>query len=132
MKQSGRVFTITVSVVIAIVLLAFIYYAYSYAVDSPLRISFQKAKKLIQNKDIDVILDVRTDLERKTLGFYPGSIHIQSADLETRMPREFPNRSTRILAYCNSGHRARMATEKLQKLGYKNSVYIATTYLSLL
>jgi rhodanese-related sulfurtransferase len=79
-------------------------------------------------------LDVRTDLERSALGsngYYPGSVHIPSSDLEKRMPNEYPDKNIRILAYCNSGQRARMATEKLHKLGYKHAVYISNTYLSL-
>jgi len=107
-------------------------FAYQYAVDSPYRISPQVAKQMIQANQVDVVLDVRTDMERATLGFYPGSVPIQSADLEAELPRLYPNKDVRILAYCNTGHRARMATEKLHALGYKNSVYIATHYTSLL
>lgn len=117
---------------IAIVIFAILtYYSYNYAVNSKYRISSQEAKRRLQENEFDLILDVRTDLERSTLGFYPGSVHIPSADLEREMPRQFPTKTTRILAYCNTGHRARMATEKLHALGYKNSVYIATTYKSL-
>jgi len=109
----------------------FAYYSYDYAVNSRYRISPQEAKRRLRTKQFDVILDVRTDLERSTLGSYPKSVHIQSADLEREVPRKFPKKSTRILAYCNTGHRARMASEKLQALGYTNSVYIATPYTSL-
>ena len=108
-----------------------IYFLYTYAMDSPYRISSDEAKARIRQKQIDLILDVRTDLERSTLGYYPGSVHIQSSELEARMPEEFPDKNLRILAYCNSGQRARMATEKLHRLGYKNSVYITSTYGSL-
>ena len=110
----------------------FVYYAYQYAVDSAYRISSEKAKQMLKNNQFDVILDVRTDLERETLGVYPGSVHIQSADLEAKMPAMYPNKGIRILAYCNTGHRARMATDKLHKLGYKNSVYISSHYNSLM
>lgn len=106
--------------------------AYLYATDSLYRISSTDAKQRIKNNQIDVILDVRTDIERTTLGFYPGSIHIQSADLESMMPTLVPNKQTRILAYCNTGHRARMATDKLHALGYDNAVYISSTYTTLL
>lgn len=99
--------------------------------ESPYRIDAVDAKRRIQDGEFDVILDVRTDAERATLGYYPNSVHIQSADLENQMQSKYPNKSIRILAYCNSGQRARAATEKLHALGYKNSVYIATTYLSL-
>ena len=108
-----------------------IYFLYTYAMDSPYRISSDEAKERIRQKQIDLILDVRTDLERSTLGHYPGSVHIQSSELESRMPKEFPIRTLRILAYCNSGQRARMATDKLHALGYKNAVYIASTHSSL-
>ena len=108
------------------------YFAYQYAVESPYRISSEEAKRRLQKKEVDLLLDVRTDLERSSMGFYPGSVHIQSSDLKQRMPREYPNKSVRILAYCNTGHRARAATDILHKLGYVNAVYIATTYGSLL
>jgi rhodanese-related sulfurtransferase len=114
-----------------VVIGALIYMAYSYAIDSPLRISSEAGKRLIQEHKIDLILDVRTDVERKTLGVYPGSVHIPSADLEARMPLEYPNKEIRILAYCNTGHRARIATEKLRELGYVKSHYISSTYTTL-
>ena len=117
--------------VVILLLAAFFIYAYMYAVDSPLRISSERAKYLIKNNEIDLVLDVRTDGERKTLGFYPGSVHIQSADLEKHMPTLHPDKKIRILAYCNTGHRARIATEKLHELGYTNSVYISSHYGSL-
>lgn len=124
---------IIIGLLVALALLATLgILAYQYAVDSPYRISAPVAKQMIQANQVDVVLDVRTDLERATLGFYPGSVHIQSADLEEQMPQLYPNKDIRILAYCNTGHRARMATDKLRALGYKNSVYIATQYTSLL
>jgi rhodanese-related sulfurtransferase len=114
-----------------VVIGALFYMAYTYAVDSPLRISSEAGKRLIQEHKIDLILDVRTDVERNTLGVYPGSVHIPSADLEQRMPLEYPNKDIRILAYCNTGHRARIATEKLRGLGYVKSHYISSTYTTL-
>ena len=119
-------------IVVAMALIILGVLAYQYAVDSPYRISSQVAKQRVNANQVDVLLDVRTDLERATLGFYPGSVHIQSADLEAKMPLLYPNKDIRILAYCNTGHRARMATDKLHALGYNNSVYIATQYTSLL
>ncbi len=104
---------------------------YKYATDSSHRISSEEAKRRISAKEIDVVLDVRTDTERKTLGIYPGSLHIQSADLPVEAPKQLPNKKARILAYCYTGHRARMATDKLHELGYKNAVYISGQHTSL-
>ena len=105
---------------------------YKYATDSPHRISSEEAKRRISAKEIDVVLDVRTDIERKMLGIYPDSLHIQSADLPVEAPKQLPNKKARILAYCNTGHRARMATDKLHELGYKNAVYISGQHTSLI
>ena len=118
--------------VLALVALALGLYLYRYAMESPYRITAEEAKRRIGDGDFDVILDVRTDVERATLGYYPNSVHIQSADLADQMPAKYPNKLTRILAYCNSGQRARAATEKLHALGYRNSSYIVTTYVSLM
>ena len=107
------------------------YYAYQYAVESPYRISAAAAKSLLLKDEVDLILDVRTDVERATLGYLPGSVHIPSSDLDRRMPQEYPNKNIRILVYCNTGHRARMATDQLQALGYPHTVYISSTYTSL-
>lgn len=104
---------------------------YKYATDSPYLISSEEAKKRIGEKRIDVVLDVRTDWERTTLGAYPGSLHIQSADLPAQAAKQLPDKNARVLAYCNTGHRARMATDKLHELGYKNAVYISGQYTSL-
>jgi rhodanese-related sulfurtransferase len=113
-------------------LLILIGLAYSYAVFSPYRISSEDAKEKIKKGEFDVILDVRTDYEVATLGKYPGSVHIQSADLDVEMPKRYPDRKTKILAYCNTGHRARLATDKLHGMGYKNSSYISSQYTTLL
>ena len=123
------------TIVLSILTLAFIvfvYFGYQYAVDSQYRVSSEKAKELIKDKKVDIVLDVRTYVERNTLGYYPDSIHIQSADLDKKMVAEYPNKDLRILAYCNTGHRARMATDKLHDLGYKNAMYISSTYKSIM
>jgi rhodanese-related sulfurtransferase len=129
MKRSTLLLIIGFSIILVGV---FAYSAYQYAVDSPYRISSEEAKQLLKTKQIDLMLDVRTDLERNTTGFYPNSVHIQSADLEKEMPKQYPDKNIRILAYCNTGHRARLATDKLHKLGYTNVKYISSQYFLLL
>jgi rhodanese-related sulfurtransferase len=122
----------TIVVILIFTALALILFsAYQYAINSPYRISSEEAKRRIRAGEIDVILDVRTDLEVNTLGFYPGSVHIQSADLETQMTTRYPDKGVRILAYCNTGQRARAATDKLHALGYDKAVFIVTPYTSL-
>ena len=121
-----------IGLLILLVIIAISIYLYQYAVSSIYRISSEKAKELIRNNQIDVVLDVRTNLERDTLGYYPDSVHIQSSELGKEMPLRFPDKNSRIIAYCNTGHRARMAVDALQSLGYKNSRFISSLYTTLL
>lgn len=109
-----------------------IVYLYKYARDSPYRISADAAKQLLRAGKFDTVLDVRTNIERSSLGYYPDSIHIPSGDLEAQVANKLPNRDASILVYCNTGQRARKATEKLHELGYKNAVYIATGHWSIM
>ncbi len=105
---------------------------YKYPKTSPYRISPAKANEWIKNKQIDVVLDVRTSMERATLGYYPGSMHIPSTELKERILSEFPDRNTFILVHCNTGHRARLAAEVLHDLGYKKTKYIAESHKALM
>ncbi len=108
------------------------WWAYRYAMDSPYRITTEEAKRRLKQQQFDLILDVRTDLEVRTLGIYPGAVHAPAANLKTFMKSQYRDTSMRILLYCNSGQRSRKAAELLQSMGYKNTVYIATPYQSLL
>jgi rhodanese-related sulfurtransferase len=47
------------------------------------------------------------------------------------MEVDYPDKSIRILAYCNSGQRARAAIDKLHALGYTNAVYIVGMHTTL-
>ena len=104
----------------------------AYSLTSPYRIDASEAKRRLAAGDFDVVLDVRTSAERDLIGSYPGSVHIPSADLERDFPTKFPNKSVKVLVYCNTGQRARRATDILHNLGYPNVVYIAGSHLSLL
>ncbi len=111
-------------VYIGLVILAIaIFYSYS----SPLRMDVAEARRRLQKKEIDKVVDVRTDFEVRTLGSYPGAIHVQSADLPKRASQLFA-KDDRLLLYCNSGQRARAAAEKLRDMGYSNVRYIAEPY----
>jgi rhodanese-related sulfurtransferase len=115
-----------------IVATAVFYALYTYAVASKWRISANEARQRLSRGEFDVVLDVRTGLERATLGSYPGSVHIPASDLEHDMSVRFPDKGLSILVYCNTGHRARRAVDKLHALGYVNARYISSSHLSLL
>ena len=115
-----------------IIATAIFYGLYTFAVNSRWRISAVDARQQLSSGEFDVVLDVRTGLERATLGSYPGSVHIPASDLEREMGSRYPDKGLAILVYCNTGHRARRATDKLHALGYANARYISSSHLSLL
>jgi len=94
-------------------------------------IDSKDAKKMIKNGTIQYVIDVRTDFERKSLGFYPNSIHIPVTDMNEKRLSKIPRNSS-VLVYCNTGQRARKAAEILKEKGYSKVYYIAGTYQSLL
>jgi phage shock protein E len=108
------------------------YYAYNYAVNGRWRISATEARRRLSHGEFDVVLDVRTAAERSTLGYYPSSVHIPAAELEKTLQRLYPNKETSILIYCNTGHRARLAADKLHALGYVNTYYISSPHTSIM
>jgi rhodanese-related sulfurtransferase len=93
-------------------------YLYRYAMDSPYRITAEEAKRRIGDGDFDVILDVRTDVERAALGYYPNSVHIQSADLEKQMPAKYPNKLIISIIFNKE------ATKNKKKIYYLTFTYI--------
>ena len=103
-----------------------------YANESPYKISSGTAKQLLAANKFAGILDVRTAAEREVLGYLPGSYHVPAVDLDVIIPQMFPDKNVHLLIYCNTGQRARRAAEKLQALGYKNTVYIVGSYRELI
>lgn len=108
------------------------YKLYLYATDSPYRIDASVAHKRLAAGEFNTVLDVRTALERDALGYFPQSLHIPSAELARRADRELSDKNAALLVFCNTGHRARAATELLHRLGYRNAVYISTPYSTLM
>lgn len=102
-----------------------------YTFSSPYKVNSEEAKRLIRDRKVDVVLDVRTKLEYN-LGHYPEALHIPTATLHEQVETLIPDKSARILIYCNTGQRARYATDLLRAKGYKDVKYIAGSYTTLL
>lgn len=118
-------------IILVLPLLAIVgYFLYKYAVTGLLHISAEDARKKLANNEIDVVLDVRTNLEYN-LGHYPNAKHIPLQQLEERAPQELPTLNASVLIYCNTGQRSRKASEILYGLGYKKVRYISGPYTTL-
>jgi rhodanese-related sulfurtransferase len=98
---------------------------------SPMAIYPADAKDKLKKGEFDAVVDVRTDAEW-SLGHVPLAIHIPVATLKTDLPQRIPDKSSRILFYCNTTTRARVAADLAKSLGYTNSRYLVGTHSNLL
>jgi hypothetical protein len=103
---------------------------YKYAINGALYMTTDEARAKIAKKEFDTIVDVRTNMEYN-LGHAPDAVHLPIGEIEAKASSVLPDKTARILVYCNTGQRARAASEKLYSMGYKNVHYIGGTYLSL-
>jgi len=92
-------------------------------------LSSYKAKKMIASGEIDIIIDVRTSTEY-SFGNYINSINIPVQSFSKDKFKNF-NKNKTYLVYCNTGQRARRASELLKQFGFKKVYYIAGHYTSL-
>lgn len=123
----ARTVVLTILVALAIIAAVFLYYNLS----SPLAIYPEDAKAMLAKGGFDHVIDVRTDVEWNA-GHFPLAIHIPTARLETDLPLRIPNKASKLLFYCNTSTRSRMAAEAAQKLGYPNVRYLVGTHVNLL
>lgn len=107
----------------------FLYLAY-YAYSGRNRLSSEEAKKQINETEIKHIIDVRS-YDEWLIGHHPKAIHMPSSKIN-EMKLKHIEKDESILVYCNTGQRARYASEKIQKLGFNNVYYIAGSYLSIM
>jgi phage shock protein E len=82
-------------------------------------INSQEAKKLINDKFFDVILDVRTDTEWNE-GHHPNAVHIPLDKVDKKFISKYQDKNLKILVYCKSGVRAANAGQILNSQGYSN------------
>jgi len=124
MKRGGLLAALLLLIVI---LGAFLYYNLS----SPLAMYPGEAKQLLKEGKFDAVVDVRTDAEWN-MGRFPLAIHIPTAKLSQDLPQRIPDKTSRILFYCNTSTRARMAAEEAQKMGYTNIRYLVGTHKNIM
>lgn len=102
-----------------------------YNLSSSLAIYPDEAKQMLKAGKFDAVVDVRTDMEWN-MGHYPLAIHVPLKDIPNALPQRIPDKKSRILFYCNTSTRSRMAAEQAEKMGYSNVRYLLGTHLNLL
>ena len=119
---------VTFFLVLLILVLGYMLY---YNVSSPLAMYPAAAKAALAKGEFDHIVDVRTDAEW-SMGRFPLAIHIPLKQVEQNLPQRIPDKNSKILFYCNTSTRARLAAEAAQALGYPNIRYLIGTHTNLL
>ena len=84
-------------------------------------ITVEAAKAQIDSGNPLVILDVREPSEFKK-GHLPKAINIPRGLLEFQVNKKIPDLGANIIVYCKTGGRSCLATETLNKMGYKKAV----------
>ena len=64
------------------------------------------------------VIDVRTPAEFRS-AHLPMAVNIPLAELQARIPREFPDQSTPLLLHCASGARSAAGKRIVSGLGYR-------------
>ena len=82
-------------------------------------ISPAEAYNMISELKDYVILDVRTEAERKSKRI-PGSVSIPFREIKDRADNELPDKNAMIFVHCRSGGRSTVAAKELVRMGYTN------------
>ncbi len=86
-------------------------------------VSVDDLKKMIDNREKIIILDVRDKDEFET-GYIPGAINLSRGMLEFKVNTLIPDRNATVIVYCGIDLRGPLATRTLNEMGYKNAVNI--------
>jgi rhodanese-related sulfurtransferase len=81
-------------------------------------ISPQDAAARLQSGEATVI-DVR-EKDEWDEQHIPGALHLSRGTLELDIEEQVPDPNAMIICHCGGGGRGALATESLQKMGYKN------------
>jgi len=92
----------------------------NYSTRSINNYSADEVKQKLKNKERIIILDVRTEQERKSGAIKP-SIHIPLHEISFKTDQLKKYQSREIICYCQSGSRSISAAIKLKKLGFNSS-----------
>jgi phage shock protein E len=90
---------------------------------APIPLDIAAARAGLKSRQIQVAVDVRTPTEWAS-GHYAKALHIPVGQILKQLPAAVPDRSTAILFYCRSGHRAYNAASAAQELGYSRVYYL--------
>lgn len=82
-------------------------------------IDVEEYKQLLAAGDAGQLVDVREDNEWEA-AHVAGAMHLSKGIIERDIETTFPDKDTKLVLYCGGGYRSALATDNLQKMGYRN------------
>jgi rhodanese-related sulfurtransferase len=84
-------------------------------------IDVNEYKRLLQRGEAGQLVDVR-EKEEYAAGHAKGAVHLSKGVIERDIEKTFPDPDTKLVLYCGGGYRSALATDNLQKMGYRNVI----------
>lgn len=109
-----------ISIISALVLLFVLSACGSPKEEEPIdykQISAKEAKEIMDSGEEYILLDVRSE-EEFAEKHIPGAVLIPHTEIADRAEEELPDKEKKILVYCRSGNRSKIAAQILADLGY--------------
>jgi rhodanese-related sulfurtransferase len=83
------------------------------------QIDIEQYKRLLAAGEAGQLVDVREDHEWEA-NHARGAIHLSKGTIERDIETTFPDKNTKLILYCGGGYRSALATDNIQKMGYRN------------
>ena len=84
-------------------------------------IDIEEYKRLREAGDAGQLIDVREESEYAAL-HAAGAIHMSKGVIERDIETMFPDPDSKLVLYCGGGYRSALASDNLQKMGYRNGI----------
>jgi rhodanese-related sulfurtransferase len=84
-------------------------------------IGIEEYKRLRESGEAGQLIDVREDKEWEA-AHAVGALHLGKGIIERDIETAVPDKNARLVLYCGGGFRSALATDNLQKMGYKNVI----------
>jgi rhodanese-related sulfurtransferase len=82
-------------------------------------IDIEEYKRMLAAGEAGQLVDVREDSEWQA-AHAAGAVHLSKGIIERDIEKTFPDKDTKLVLYCGGGFRSALATDNLQKMGYRN------------
>jgi rhodanese-related sulfurtransferase len=84
-------------------------------------VSIDEVKKMLDNKEAIILIDVR-DKEEYETGHIPSAINISRGSLDFKVNLIIPDKNAKVIVYCGLDLRSPLATKSMNDLGYKKAL----------